>query len=302
MAEGLTVGRREGPKDTAAKPSTTLELLAREGLVEVTRQHIKAGKVFYLDEEAVWKGVEFLYVLSGLLSLKQGEGEVLLFPGDFAHHHGLAERAYFHVREDTELLLVSSPPTFQLMRDEIDDMRSLGQSVEEKDAATEGHSQRIERLVLATAERLGLSGEQLILLSYAAYLHDIGKLGVSDDILNKPGPLTEEEREEMQRHAADGARILARKAFLKQASQIVLAHHERFDGTGYPRGLRGEEIPIEARILAVADAYDAMSSQRPYGVALSKDDAREEISRHAGTQFDPTVVEAFLAAVRALDV
>ncbi len=301
MAEGLTVGRREGPKDTAAKPSTTLELLAREGLVEVTRQHIKAGKVFYLDEEAVWKGFEFLYVLSGFLSLKQGEGEVLLFPGDYAHHHGLAERAYFHVREDTELLLVSSPPTFQLMRDEIDDMRSLGQSVEEKDSATEGHSQRIERLVLATAERLGLSGEQLILLSHAAYLHDIGKVGVSDDILNKPGPLTEEERGDAA--APRGRSEDPREEGLPQAGvEIVLAHHERFDGTGYPRGLRGEEIPIEARILAVADAYDAMTSQRPYGVALSKDDAREEISRHAGTQFDPTVVEAFLAAVRALDV
>ncbi|MCX6096016.1 MAG: HD domain-containing protein [Candidatus Bipolaricaulota bacterium] len=301
MVEGLTIGRREGPRDTAVKPSTTLELLAREGPVEVTRQHIKAGKVFYLDEEASWQGFEFVYVISGLLALKQGEGEVPLSPGDYAYHHGLAERAYFHVREDTELLMVASPPSFQIMRDEIVDMMSLGRSVEEKDSATEGHSQRIEELVVATGELLGLTGEQLIVLSHAAYLHDIGKVSVSDAILNKPGPLTDEEREEMRRHPASGAKILARKAFLKEAAEIVLAHHERFDGTGYPNGLRGEEIPIEARILAVADAYDAMSSPRPYGAVRSKPDARGEVTRNAGTQFDPAVVTAFFSVVEAFD-
>ena len=151
MVEGLTIGRRGAPRDTAVKPSTTLELLAREGPVEVTRQHIKAGKVFYLDEESVWEDFELLYILSGLVSLKLGDAETLLSPGDYAYHHGLAERAYFHVREDTELLMIASPPTFQVMRDEIDDMRSLGQAVEEKDSATEVHSKRIERLVLAAA-------------------------------------------------------------------------------------------------------------------------------------------------------
>ena len=301
MAEGLTIGRREGSRDTAIKPSTILELLAREGPVEVTRQQIKAGKVFYLDEASVWTGFEFLYVLSGLLSLKEGEGETFLFPGDFAYHHGLAERAYFHVRADTELLMVASPPTFQVMRDEIDDMRSLGESVGEKDSATEDHSQRIERLVLATAEQLGLSGEQLVLLSDAAYLHDIGKVGVPDEILNKPGPLNEDERKEIRAHPASGATIMGRKAFLREAANIVLAHHERFDGSGYPNGLRGEEIPIEARILAVADAYDAMTSKRPYGAVLSREEARDEIRRNAGTQFDPTVAAAFLSAVEALD-
>ncbi len=301
MVEGLTIGRREVPQDAVEKPSTILELLAREASVEVTRQQIKAGKVFYLDEETSWKGFEFLYVTSGLLALKQAGREVLLSPGDYVYHHGLSQRAYFHVREDTELLMVASPPSFQVMRDEIADMNSLGRSVEAKDSATEGHSQRIEQLVNATAERLNLTGQQLIILSHAAYLHDIGKVGVSDAILNKPGPLTSEEREEMQRHPESGATILARRAFLKEAAEIVLAHHERFDGTGYPNGLRGEDIPIEARILAVADAYDAMSWQRPYGVTLSKADARAEIARNAGTQFDPVVVKAFLSVVEGLN-
>jgi putative nucleotidyltransferase with HDIG domain len=301
VAEGLTIGHREDPRQTAAKRSTTLELLAREGVVEVTRQRIRAGKVFYLDAASEWTGFEFLYVLAGVVELKSGREEVLLHPGDYAHHHGLSERAYFHVREDTELLMVASPPSFQLMRGEIEDMMALARAVEEKDSATEGHCQRIERLGLATAERLGLCGDRLVALSYAAYLHDIGKVSISDQILNKPGPLTHDEWKEMRKHPGYGAKILAKKDFLKSASEIVLAHHERYDGTGYPSGLRGEEIPLEARILAVVDAYDAMSSTRPYRATLPPARAREEIARNAGTQFDPRAVQGFLSVLTDLD-
>jgi len=127
-------------------------------------------------------------------------------------------------------------------------------------------------------------------------LHDVGKLGVADAVLQKPGPLTDEEWADMRRHPELGARILDH-ANLRDISGWVLAHHERVDGGGYPHGLAGDAIPLEARILAVADAYEAMTADRPYRTALGHDAAREELMAGAGTQFDPAVVDAFLAAL-----
>ena len=295
MVAGLTIVRRSDQIERVKRPSAELELLARQGTVEVTRERIKTGKIFYLIEASEWEGFEFIYLLTGALLLKSSN--ILLRAGDYFYHHGLPERVYFEVKEDVELLLVSSPPSFHLVRDEFQDMMALARSVEEKDKATEGHCSRIERLALQIGERLGLSGDRLIALSYAAYLHDVGKVKVPDEILNKPGPLTDAEWEEMRKHPDYGAEMLKEKDFLKDAAEIVRAHHERYDGTGYPRGLKGEEIPIEARIIAVVDAYDAMTSDRPYRKALPKEKAIAELKKNAGTQFDPRVVKAFLSVI-----
>ena len=263
--------------------------------MEVTRQRIEAGKIFYLDAASEWKGFEFIYLLTGVLILK--EGNILLSAGDYFYHSGLSERLHFTVREKVELLMVSSPPVFHLMREEYRELFALALSVEEKDKATQGHCHRIERLAIQTGEQLGLSGDQLITLSYAAYLHDVGKTKVPDEILNKPGPLTDAEWKEMRKHPDYGAEMLREKDFLKDAAEIVRAHHEHYDGTGYPRGLKGEKIPIEARIIAVVDAYDAMMSDRPYRKARTKEQALEELKKNAGTQFDPRVVNAFMAVI-----
>ena len=295
MVAGLKIVRRSDQREQVKKESTTLELLARQGKVEVTRQRIKAGKIFYLDAASEWEGFEFFYILTGILLLK--DRNILLRPGDYFYHHGLPERVYFEVKEDVQFLLVSSPPSFHLVQEELQEMMALARSVEEKDEATQGHCSRIERLALHTGERLGLSGDQLITLSYAAYLHDVGKVKVPDEILNKPSSLTDEEWKEMRKHPDYGAEMLKEKDFLREAAEIVRSHHERYDGTGYPRGLRGEEIPIEARIIAVVDAYDAMTSDRPYRPAMSKEEALEELKKNAGTQFDPRVVNAFLLVV-----
>ncbi len=304
MVEGLTIGRREDVRGKVSKPSTTLELLDIQGSVEVTRQRIVAGKMFYLDAASEWEGFEFIYLLAGSILLKEQEGSkgVVLHVGDYLYHRGLSERAYFHVEEDVELLLISSPPSFHLMQAEIQDMMAIALSVEEKDETTAGHCHRIERLALLTGERLGLSGDQLISLSYAAYLHDIGKMKVPDKILNKPGPLTDEEWEEMRRHPVYGEQMLAGKEFLADAAKLVLAHHERHDGSGYPNRLKGEAIPIEARIIAVVDSYDAMTSDRPYRLGLPQGEACWELRKNRGTQFDPRVVEAFLTVLEQSDV
>jgi HD-GYP domain-containing protein (c-di-GMP phosphodiesterase class II) len=147
---------------------------------------------------------------------------------------------------------------------------------------------------LAIATRLGIKSTELDDVGRGALLHDIGKIGVTDAILLKAGPLTPSEWIQMRKHPEIGATILSGIPFLANAAQIVLSHQERWDGNGYPRRLRGEEIPLGARIFAVADTLDAIVSDRPYRRGASFEDARKEISRCSGTQFDPRVVEAFL--------
>ena len=145
-----------------------------------------------------------------------------------------------------------------------------------------------------------MTPEQLRILRYAGLLHDIGKLAVEDRILRKAGPLTPEEREAIKQHPVVGAAILGSAGSFAALVPAVRHHHERFDGTGYPDGLAGEAIPVEARILAVADAFDAMTSDRPYRPALARDVACERLIRGRGTQFDPGVVDTFLECVRDL--
>lgn len=174
-------------------------------------------------------------------------------------------------------------------------LEALGGALDLKDAETEGHCQRVTAFTISIAKEMQLDPALLRHIARAAFLHDIGKMAIPDRILRKPGPLTDEEREVMRKHCDIGYSMLTRIPFLREAAEIVLAHQEFFDGTGYPRGLRGEAIPLGARIFAVADALDAMISDRPYRRALPISHAREEIQRCSGTQFDPQVVQVFLS-------
>jgi two-component system, cell cycle response regulator len=179
-------------------------------------------------------------------------------------------------------------------------MRALAEVVDSRSSAGAGsgsHSQAVSRYAGAIARELGLPDDSIERVRFGGIVHDVGKIGVPDAVLRKPGWLSAEDWHEMRRHPEIGARILA-GASLGEVSEWVLAHHERPDGTGYPAGLAGSEIPVEARILAVADAYEAMTSHRVYRAALDPEQARAELQRGAGTQFDPRVVEAFL---RVLD-
>jgi len=174
-------------------------------------------------------------------------------------------------------------------------LEALGGALDMKDAETEGHCQRVTSFTVSIAKAMKIDAATLRHIARGAFLHDIGKMGVPDIILRKPGPLNDEEREIMRRHCEIGYAVLQRIPFLREAAEIVLSHQERYDGTGYPRGLQGEEIPLGARIFAVADALDAMISDRPYRKAQPIAEAREEIRRNSKTQFDPKVVEVFLS-------
>ncbi len=183
----------------------------------------------------------------------------------------------------------------QLEQSYDDTLEALGSALDLKDAETEGHCQRVTAFTISIAKALPVPNPYLPVLARAAFLHDIGKMAIPDSILRKPGPLDDEEKQVMRRHCQIGYDMLIRIPFLRDAAEIVLAHQEFFNGTGYPRGLKEEQIPLGARIFTVADSLDAMISDRPYRRALPMTHAREEIRRCAGTQFDPKVVEVFMS-------
>jgi len=176
-----------------------------------------------------------------------------------------------------------------------DTLEALVTALEEREKETEQHTRRVVLYSMTLAEQMGLPDEELNEIRYGAWMHDIGKIGVSDTILQKPGPLTEEEWVEMRRHPEKGLRILQGITFFVGKVEIVGSHHEHYDGNGYPRGLKGEQIPLGARIFAVADALDAITSDRVYRKAQPFSVAYDEILRCSGTQFDPKVVDAFKA-------
>lgn len=174
---------------------------------------------------------------------------------------------------------------------------ALASAVDAKDPLTEHHSGRVADRALVLARLAGLGPDEVEAVGYGAVLHDVGKIGIAEAVLTKPGKLTDEERAEMQRHPLIGAAILQPLRLGRVVGPIVRGHHERWDGAGYPDGLRGEAIPIGARIVAVVDAHDAMTHDRPYRGRLGDDEAREELIRHRGTQFDPDLVDLLLASL-----
>ncbi len=175
---------------------------------------------------------------------------------------------------------------------------ALSRAIEARDPYSSGHAMRVGVMAEVVAARLGWDEEDIDVLRMGAALHDIGKLTVPEQILCKPGPLDEAELAEMQRHPEEGARMVARVKALRLAVPAVLYHHERWDGGGYPVGVEGDAIPWEARVLAVVDAFDAMTTNRAYRRAIADESAVAELERCAGTQFDPEVVRVFADAWR----
>lgn len=178
-------------------------------------------------------------------------------------------------------------------------VESLAAAVDSKDTYTYGHSRRVQKYALLIGGELGLSPQELSTLRFGALLHDIGKIHIPEQILHKPGRLTESEWAVVKEHPAAGAYILSRAAELTEVARAVAHHHERWDGGGYPAGLRGEDIPLLSRIILVADAFDAMTSGRVYHASRTAAEALEELHRGSGSQFDPAVVRAVDALVRA---
>jgi len=241
-------------------------------------------------------------------AMRRGAYDYLLKPFERDHLMNTVERALKHrqILEESHNYQQSLEQMVrartEMLRHAMEDLEhsydvtleALGDALDLKDSETEGHSKRVTAYTIALSRAMGLAPSEIKVIARGAFLHDIGKMAIPDEILRKPGKLTPEEQEVMREHCTRGYHMLRKIPFLTGAAEIVFCHQEHYDGSGYPSGLQGREIPIGARIFAVADTLDAITSDRPYRRARSFDAAREEILRCSGSQFDPAVVEAFL--------
>jgi len=206
--------------------------------------------------------------------------------GELAHTFNYMSSQLLYYDQQNQELVAS------LERGYVETLRALANSIDAKDPYTAGHSDRVTDFAVEIGRELGLDSEQLKTLRYAGILHDIGKIGIREDILGKEGQLTEQERAIMRQHPAMGDKIIEPIDFLQPVRPIVRHHHEWIDGSGYPDGLAGDQIPIGARILAAADTFDAVTSDRPYQTAVSDDKAIEIVHKLRGHQLDPQVCDA----------
>lgn len=223
-------------------------------------------------------------IIIALAYIDYGYGAVILFLGPL-----LLARYSFKLYVDMRNVYLST-------------IQALSKSLEAKDPFTSGHSNRVEKYAVELAEAFNLSFGRIQNIKIAAALHDIGKIGINDQILNKAAKLTQEEYKHVMEHPAIGADIICNVDFLKGITGIIKHHHERYDGTGYPDGLKEDQIPIEACILAIADSYDAMTTDRPYRKALTQEEAIEEIEENSGTQFHPVLAKEFIEIIKSRGV
>jgi putative nucleotidyltransferase with HDIG domain len=241
-------------------------------------------------------------------SMRRGAYDYLLKPFEREHLIATVQRALDHrqalqesrtYQQNLEQVVRARTEMLRQAMEELEHsydvtLEALGDALDLKDSETEGHSKRVTAYTIALARAMGISPGEIKVIARGAFLHDIGKMAIPDEILRKPGKLTPEEQEVMREHCARGYQMLRKIPFLSEAAEIVFSHQEHYDGSGYPSGLHGAEIPVGARIFAIADTLDAITSDRPYRVARTFDAAREEILRCSGTQFDPAVVEVYL--------
>jgi putative nucleotidyltransferase with HDIG domain len=280
-----------------------LEMPGLSGLELLDKVHQRHPNVVFL----MATGMDDLRI--GVQAMKRGAEDYLVKPLDLdavvAALERALERKRLHLkledyRRRLEEMVSERTQQLQTALAQIeqgyeDTLQALGAAIDLRDSDTAGHSRRVSLYAIKIFSGMGGSGTKLKNMATGALLHDIGKLATPDAILLKPGALTDEERRIMQQHVQIGYDLVKRIPFLEEAAEIVLTHHERCDGSGYPRGLKAADIPVSAKVFAIADTVDAMTSDRPYRSALSFEAAREEIRRGSGRQYDPNAAGVFLS-------
>lgn len=252
--------------------STLMSTMSEDNFIKIWLANIKdiVGSII---------AVGTIGIIMALSYISYGYGAVILFLGPL-----LLARYSFKMYIDMRNVSLSI-------------IESLCKALDAKDSYTSGHVSRVEEYSIRLAESFEFSPDKIENVKLASRLHDIGKIGISDKILNKEGQLTDIEYEKIKKHPVVGADIVGEIHFLKEVARIIRYHHERYDGTGYPEGLKEDEVPIESYMLSIADAYDAMTSDRSYRKALTKTEAIKEIRLNSGTQFHPQVAEKFISIV-----
>jgi response regulator RpfG family c-di-GMP phosphodiesterase len=318
----IDTATREFNADFAA-----LHLIRRDGRISKQKSVCKDINIYEiltkfsqdLAEEVGYKGKPLIvsdqdaYIRTGMRVVKSaicqplmGKGKILgtlnLIRTKTLHQYTTGQLTTLSLFAAKAAIEIENSKLYQELEDAyFDTVAALSNAIEARDHYTGGHNERVWQITLGIAKGLGWGDDKIKELRMGAMLHDIGKIGVPDAILNKPGPLTPQEFSIMKRHPEVGANMVEKITFLNPALPYILYHHERFDGRGYPIGLRGEDIPIQGRLLAVVDTFDAITSDRPYRKGRSTDQAIIEIQNNAGTQFDPAVVAAFISTIEYLE-
>lgn len=296
MIKGLYYGKNGSCIEEISQDSGSLSLIAKGGSTEIMMQYIKAKKIFMIEPGDDPDMMEFMYILEGSLAECGDEEEVILSKGDYFYVNGLKSTVHFETLEDVKLLYITNQPIFQYLSNTIKDLMDIVKKYEDKDVYTKNHSSRLQYYCLKTARKLGISNDNLESIALSAYFHDIGKINVPNSILNKPGKLTAEEYDVIKKHPEDGYSMV-KETMLRPVAEIIKQHHERLDGSGYPCGLKDKDILMEAKLIAVVDSYDAMTSDRAYRKAIEPQKAMNELKSLSGTKYDGKVVKALEEAL-----
>lgn len=287
--DGLFIFNNSESLENILMKSSELSLLASGNGTDIMIHKIDKNQVFCIEpgEEDL---TEFCYILEGVVEYEKDKR--LLTKGDYFYARNLEEPIILNVKERVKFLYVTTKPVFKYLSNTMKEFQTTLEKIEQKDHYTYAHCSRVERYSILLAKKLKLSQEKIRLTSLAALFHDIGKANILEEILNKPGKLTNEEFDIIRQHSSMSAEII-KGTFLEEVSEIVIQHHERIDGKGYPKGLKGNEIRLEAKIICITDAYDAMTVDRPYRRGMNPNDAIKELKECTGSQFDEDIVLAF---------
>ncbi len=294
LPQGLSLRKKGESLETVSSKAIELQLLVASQGVEILEGQLHKGERITLIPSG--KAVETYYILEGQLRGDAASGSTVVGAGDYLVTESLETSYTLLAQTDVRFLYFTSKPTFHEISEELGDLMQLAVEVEVKDGYTSEHCRRLQVLSYAAGQELGLGQDRLYLLDYGAYLHDVGKVKVPVNILRKPSTLTQAEWTLMKKHPTFGRELLE-KTYLKRAGIIVEQHHERLDGSGYPHALSGEDVLVESYIVAVADAYDAMTTDRPYRRAAPPEHAFAELRRYAGIYYPKEVVDAFISVV-----
>jgi putative nucleotidyltransferase with HDIG domain len=236
--------------------------------------------------------LEFFYIIEGNCVHEKKEQNIYLTPGQYFYIQNLKKPAYFFALSDMKILWFTTQPVFHYVSESIEELTKVVKKIEEKDQYTYSHSVKVQEYSLRLAKELQLSKEVLENLYIASLFHDIGKINVPEEILNKPGKLTAEEMEILKKHLEDGCEMV-KSTYYSHIGDIILQHHERLDGSGYPNGLKGDQILLEAQIIGITDTYDAMTSDRVYRKGMDPVLAITELKKLSGRYYQASIVEAF---------
>jgi HD-GYP domain-containing protein (c-di-GMP phosphodiesterase class II) len=289
LMEGFKIYRAGTSIKEDVNKAGTFKLKVDDIDFEIFESEINAGRSIICQPYESQDSMNAGFVLSG--KLYHMNSKSFIMPGEYYIFKNLKETHYMSVEEKTRVLVVRKKCIFKEQVSVINKITSYMDKIQQKDCYTDDHCNRTGNLAVKLAIEMGVSEKIIENILYAGKIHDVGKIRIPSEVLNKPGKLSEEEFDLIKKHPQYGYDIIMESISNKEFANIILQHHEKIDGSGYPNGLKGDQICMEAKIIAVADCYDAMTSDRPYRAALSKDTAIEELQKYAGIWYDAGVVE-----------